>query len=127
MAGISSTGGGYPVGCSKRLSRRSSASEAASFALRYVDPLSDARTPLVDFFSILLECLAWKGGLYSRVGFSLSLRLPVPKGPGPLHSILPALFRAHESFQTGGDQGHKIRLVSGRELDNPPWRAGVRR
>jgi hypothetical protein len=26
-----------------------------AYALRYVEPLSDARTPLADFFSILLE------------------------------------------------------------------------
>jgi len=79
-------------------------------------------------FQYPAECPPGRAGVHdSRVGFSRSLRLPVPKGPEPLHSILPALFRAHEPFQTGGDQGHKIRLVSGRELDNPPWRAGVRR
>ena len=83
---------------------------------------------LADFVSILLECPVLKAGVHdSRVGFNRSLRLPVPKGPGPPHSILPGLFRALESFQAGGDQGHKIRLVSGRELDNPPWRAGMRR
>src|SRR6185437_1576428 len=57
-------------GCSKRLliapaqSRRAetrlstgkaAASEAARHTPRYVEPLSDARTPLADFFSILLE------------------------------------------------------------------------
>ncbi len=30
-------------------------SEEARRTLRYVEPLSDARTPLADFFSILLE------------------------------------------------------------------------
>ena len=31
------------------------ASEEAKRTLRYVEPLSDARTPLADFFSILLD------------------------------------------------------------------------
>ena len=42
-------------GCSKRLSSKAAASEAARRTLRYVESLSDARTPLADFFSILLE------------------------------------------------------------------------
>ena len=41
-------------GCSKRLSSKATASEEARRTLRYVEPLSDARTPLADFFSILL-------------------------------------------------------------------------
>ena len=41
-------------GCSKRLSSKAAASEGASRTLRYVEPLSDARTPLADFFSIQL-------------------------------------------------------------------------
>ena len=44
-----------PAGCSKRLFSKAAASEAARRTLRYVEPLSDARTPLADFFSILLE------------------------------------------------------------------------
>ena len=42
-------------GCAKRLSSKAAASEAARRTLRYVEPLSDATTPLADFFSILLE------------------------------------------------------------------------
>jgi hypothetical protein len=42
------------AGCSKRLSGTAAASEAARRTLRYVEPLSDARTKLADFFSILL-------------------------------------------------------------------------
>ena len=42
------------AGCSKRLSSKAAASETARRTLRYVEPLSDARTPLADFFSILL-------------------------------------------------------------------------
>ena len=34
---------------------RQSASEEARRTLRYVEPLSETRTPLADFFSILLE------------------------------------------------------------------------
>jgi CYTH domain-containing protein len=42
------------VGCSKRLSSKAAASEEARRTLRYVEPLSEARTMLADFFSILL-------------------------------------------------------------------------
>jgi hypothetical protein len=42
------------TGCSKRLSSKAAASEEARRTLRYVEPLSDERTPLADFFSILL-------------------------------------------------------------------------
>ena len=45
-------------GCSKRLSSKAAASEEARRTLRYVEPLSDARTPLAAFFSILLV-IAW--------------------------------------------------------------------
>ena len=43
------------TGCSKRPSSKAAASEEARRTLRYVEPLSEARTPLVDFFSILLK------------------------------------------------------------------------
>ena len=59
----------YP-GCSKRPFSKAAASEEARRTLRYVEPLSDARTPLADFFSILLEarrvCLS-QGRLYHRL------------------------------------------------------------
>ena len=42
-------------GCSKRLSSEAAASEEARRTLRYVESLSDARTMLADFFSILLR------------------------------------------------------------------------
>ena len=42
-------------GCSKRPSSKAAVSEEARRTLRYVEPLSDARTPLADFFSSLLE------------------------------------------------------------------------
>ena len=42
-------------GCSKRPTSKAAASEEARRTLRYVEPLSDARTKLEDFFSILLE------------------------------------------------------------------------
>ena len=41
------------AGCSKRPSSKAATSEEARRTLRYVEPLSDARTPLEDFFSIL--------------------------------------------------------------------------
>jgi hypothetical protein len=37
---------------------KAAASEETRRTLRYVEPLSDARTPLADFFSILLEQIA---------------------------------------------------------------------
>ena len=40
--------------CSKRPFSKAAASEEARRTLRYVEPLSDARTPLADFFSIRL-------------------------------------------------------------------------
>jgi hypothetical protein len=43
------------AGCSKWPSSAAAASEEARRTLRYVEPLSDARTKLADFFSILLE------------------------------------------------------------------------
>ena len=42
------------AGCSKMPSSKAAASEEARRTLRYVELLSDASTPLVDFFSILL-------------------------------------------------------------------------
>ena len=43
------------AGCSKRLSSKAAAREEARRTLRYVEPLSTARTPLAEFFSILRE------------------------------------------------------------------------
>jgi len=69
------TRGGHPVGCSKRLdispaqprraktrlsAGKAAASEEARRTLRYVEPLSEARTKLADFFSILLSLLEVK-------------------------------------------------------------------
>jgi hypothetical protein len=45
------------AGCSKWPSSAAAASEEARRTLRYVEPLSDARTKLADFFSILLKNL----------------------------------------------------------------------
>ena len=47
----------YPAGCSKRLSSKAAASEEARRTLRYVESLREARTPLADFFSILLDLM----------------------------------------------------------------------
>jgi hypothetical protein len=38
----------------KKAVSKAAASEVARYTLRYVEPLSDARTKLADFFSILL-------------------------------------------------------------------------
>jgi len=42
------------IGCSKRSSSKAAASEKVRHTLRYVEPLSDAKTPLVAFFNRLL-------------------------------------------------------------------------
>ncbi len=47
-----------PAGCSKRLSRKAAASEGPkAYPLGYVEGLSDARTPLADFFTSLQEVI----------------------------------------------------------------------
>jgi hypothetical protein len=48
------TEGRITSGCSIRLSSKAAASEEPKCTLRYVETLSDARTQLADFFSILL-------------------------------------------------------------------------
>ena len=55
MACKSRQEGNAAVGCSKWPPNKAAASEEAKRTLRYVEPLSDARTPLADFFSILLR------------------------------------------------------------------------
>src|SRR3989454_2169604 len=55
MVRTSGTMGEHHAGCSKRPSSKAAASEEARRTLRYVEPLSAAKTPLADFFSILLE------------------------------------------------------------------------
>ena len=52
---MSERAGVYRAGGSKRPSSKAAASEETRRTLRYVESLSAARTPLVDFFSILLE------------------------------------------------------------------------
>jgi len=57
MVRASRTTGEHHAGCSKRLSSKAAANEEARRTFRYVEPLSAARTPLADFFSILLEMI----------------------------------------------------------------------
>jgi hypothetical protein len=52
--------------CSKNPSSKAAASEEARRTLRYVELLSEARTPLADFFSILLLDLPIAGDLRGR-------------------------------------------------------------
>jgi hypothetical protein len=44
----------HRTGCSNRPSSKAAASGEARRTLRYVEPLREVRTPLADFFSILL-------------------------------------------------------------------------
>jgi hypothetical protein len=55
LACTSGATGAHYAGYSKRPFSKAAASEEARRTLRYVEPLSAARTPLADFFSILLE------------------------------------------------------------------------
>ncbi len=48
------TEAGRPAGCSERPSSKAAASEEARRTLRYVEPLSDARTMRADFVNGLL-------------------------------------------------------------------------
>jgi hypothetical protein len=54
MVRTSGTTGEHHAGCSKSPSSKAAASEEARRTLRYVELLSEVRTPLADFFSILL-------------------------------------------------------------------------
>ena len=63
MARTSRTTSEPLAGCSKRSSSKAAASEDARRTLRYVELLSEARTPLADFFSILLLDLPIVGNL----------------------------------------------------------------
>jgi hypothetical protein len=54
--------GALPAGCSKSSSSKAAASEGPqAYPLGYVEGLNDARTPLADFFSVLLDSEAWFG------------------------------------------------------------------
>src|SRR5881397_3715089 len=55
------------AGCSERPSSAAAASEEARRTLRYVEPLSDARTKLADFFSILLEQIDHNAQMHSVI------------------------------------------------------------
>ena len=54
MVRTDGTWGKHQVGCSKRPSSKAAASEEARRTLRYVELLSEVRTPLAEFSSILL-------------------------------------------------------------------------
>ena len=55
MADTFVTRGEHTRSMLKKAVRKAAASEEARRTLRYVEPLSEARTPLADFFSFLLE------------------------------------------------------------------------
>ena len=65
---------GLFTGCSKRPSSKAAASEEARRTLRYVEPLSDARTTLADFFSILLDLKMFAQG--QALGVDTRTRVP---------------------------------------------------
>ena len=92
------------AGCSKRPFSKAAASEEARRTLRYVEPLSDARTPLADFFSILLVLSAnaphvaynagpapvREAGIHRRAGFLADqavARVPAVLVAGAWHGL----------------------------------------
>jgi hypothetical protein len=56
----------WPAGCSERPSSKAAASEEARRTLRYVEPLSDARTMLADFVNSLLARIIHEGSWRKR-------------------------------------------------------------
>jgi hypothetical protein len=76
-----------PAGCSKRLFSKAAASEEARRTLRYVEPLSEARTKLADFFSILLY--------QERSGPSISTE------PGASNNVMKVVFTGRSRSLTG--------------------------
>jgi hypothetical protein len=68
MVYLSLATGHNPAGCSKSSSSKAAASEGPeAYPLGYVEDLNDARTPLADFFSILLGTF-WKVAFRRRAG-----------------------------------------------------------
>jgi hypothetical protein len=65
-------------GYSKWPSSKAAASEEARHTRRYVEPLNDARTPLADFFSILLmitaTCFPWRSAVLILPHFQRRLK-----------------------------------------------------
>ncbi|MBH0194605.1 MAG: hypothetical protein HP494_03175 [Nitrospira sp.] len=61
-------------------------SEEARRTLRYVEPLSDARTPLGDFFSILLETIQVIVSALAEEDYALAQTIPIKD----LKRILPS-------------------------------------
>ena len=55
MADTFGTRGAHTRRMLKKAASKAAASEEARRTLRYVEPLSEVRTPLADFFSILLK------------------------------------------------------------------------
>ncbi len=82
-----------PAGWSKRSFGKAAASEAARRTLRYVEPLSDARTKLTAFFNILLE-------IVFRPADRRKLIVPFPQFP----------------FQKGLDESIEVTVHDGRDV-----------
>jgi len=76
--------GEYLAGCSKSSSSKAAAREEANaYSVRYVEPLSKARTPLTGFFSILLGVV----GLFLFSGQSWTIAADGPAAAPPTSSI----------------------------------------
>ena len=71
------------AGCSKRPSSKAAASDEARRTLRYVEPLSDARTPLAAFFNSLLDHFFEVVDRAYEGIFELHLRFPFQESTRP--------------------------------------------
>src|SRR5713101_4060484 len=89
-----------PAGCSKRLSSKAAASEEARRTLRYVEPLSGARTPLVDFLSIL-RVANIHGRIIDSKGCPMSKGLAHTIHDGGVRPSLCLLIASHVALARG--------------------------
>src|ERR1700675_3651101 len=96
------TTGEHHAGCSKRPSSKAAASEEARRTLRYIEPLSAARTKLADFFSILLGCICCFGCKFKRMNpsiFQWAIQRLIDQTM-PIQQILPCEgCRDHHHFE----------------------------
>ena len=96
------TDGNNAAGCSKRLSSKVVASKEARRTLRHVEPLSDARTMLAAFFSILLNlraCLLVQPD-FERITEHAFMVCLVPGNAGVIFQLQHLLNHAHRIRRT---------------------------
>ncbi len=110
MASTSRTTGQPRAGCSKRLSSKAAVSEEARRTLRYVELLSEARTPLADFFSILL--MGFKRALiFVVLSLSVGTSFVQAESPKNIQDHGKAMLRDAEDMVMHGGMGDGKAIV----------------